>query len=321
MEILVGVIALVAGGAAGLLIGHARQARLGAICEERERRVLELQQQIAERETQLAESRNRCAAAETRLEEHSRQAGEKLALLDDARRKLEETFRSAAAQSLRENSDAFLQLARTQVGALVTQAGGDLDKRRETTEKLIAPLAETLKRYEDSLREVEKARHEAYAGLSQKITSLGESEQTLRAQTQQLANALKSSPGMRGNWGEVTLRRVVELAGMTRHVDFDEQVSVAGDEKRSRPDMVIQLPGSRQIIVDSKAVLTAYLDATDAPTPEAARQKMIQHARHVRQHAEELAGREYTRQFAGALEFTVLFLPGECFFSAKIGDD
>jgi len=260
------------------------------------------------------------ARLEARLESAESHAQEKVGLLNEARARLEETFKALAAETLRSNSESFIGLARSQMEALLAQADGNLERRREAIEKLLRPLSESLARYEQNLREVEKARNEAYAALRTQITGLIQSQETLRQETNNLATALRS-PQTRGRWGELTLRRAVELAGMQEHCDFTEQVSLRTDDGLFRPDMVIHLPADREIVVDSKVPLEAYLEAVEAQSEEERLRGLTRHASEVRAHMERLASKEYGRQFRRAPEFTVLFLPGESFFSEAVKRD
>ncbi len=260
------------------------------------------------------------ARLEAQLEGAQAQAQEKLGLLNEARAKLEETFKALAAETLRANSESFMNLARSQMETLFAQADGNLERRREAIEKLLRPLSESLSRYEQNLREVEKARGEAYAELRSQVSGLIQTHEMLRQQTGNLVTALRT-PQTRGRWGELTLRRAVELAGMQEHCDFSEQVSVRTEEGLLRPDMVIHLPGDREMVLDSKVPLDAYLAAVEAPSEEFRLQKFTEHANQVRAHMVRLASKEYGREFRKSPEFTVLFLPGEAFFSEAVKCD
>jgi DNA recombination protein RmuC len=244
------------------------------------------------------EERARLVAAETRLEEMTKQSEAQRALLQEARTQLSDTFRALSSDALQANSQMFV------------------DRTRET----LAPLQEALARYETHLREVEQTRQRDRGSLEEQLRQLAESEQQLQRETANLVTALRR-PDVRGRWGEVTLHRVVELAGMLEHCDFDEQVSVEGDDGRLRPDMVIHLPAGRDIVVDSKAPLDAYLSAAEAQDPETRSQCLDRHCRHLRQHMASLATKSYWGQFATAPEFVVMFVPGESFLSAAASQD
>ena len=258
------------------------------------------------------------ARASAEREAADQLTAEKLHLLNEARAKFEETFKSLAGDSLKENRESFMGLAKSQLETVMTQAGGNVERQREAIEKLLRPMSETLSRYEAELRKIEKARTEAYGGLRNQISSAVQSQQELRRETANLTNALKL-PQVRGRWGELTLRRCAELAGMSAHCDFSEQVSVS--ESGQRPDMVVHLPGGREVIVDSKVSLTAYMEAIGASSDEDRERHLTDHGKQVRAHMRRLSGKGYARQFENAPDFTVLFLPGEAFFSTAVEHD
>jgi len=301
----------------------AESATLAAQVEGRDARIAELQAALAQREEALR------AAAEMRTAQEARLAGlaaqmeaaraqnqEKLLLLNDARGKFEETFKALAGETLKANSAEFVRLARAHLETLVAQEDGNLEKRRESIEKILQPLSESLQRYQEGLLVLNKANAE----LGQQASLLRDGQDKIQREAGNLAGALRSSQAV-GLWGEMNLRRVVEAAGMTPGRDFSEQVSVDGENGRLRPDMIVHLPAGRDIVVDSKVTLSAYLEAHDASDENARREKLREHARHVREHMERLASKEYARQFDRAPEFTVLFIPGDAFFSAAIQAD
>jgi len=288
------VVGAIVGVALGALVAHARSARAKSQLE------VALARATAERE-----------AAE-------QLTTEKLNLLNEARTKFEETFKSLAGDSLKENRESFMGLAKLQLETVMTQAGGNVERQREAIEKLLLPMSETLTRYEAELRKIEKARTEAYGGLRNQISSAVLSQQELRKETANLTNALKL-PQVRGRWGELTLRRCAELAGMSAYCDFSEQVSVS--ESGQRPDMVVHLPGGRDVVVDSKVSLNAYMEAISATSDDEREGHLEDHSKQVRAHMRRLSGKEYGRQFENAPDFTVLFLPGEAFFSTAVQHD
>ena len=241
---------------------------------------------------------------------------EKLALLNDSRAKFEETFKALAGEALKANSAEFVRLARSHLETLVAQEDGNLEKRRESIEKILQPLAESLKRYQEGLQVLNKTNAE----LGQQASLLRDGQDKIQREAGNLAGALRSSQTV-GLWGEMNLRRVVEVAGMTPGRDFSEQVSVDTENGRLRPDMIVHLPAGRDIVVDSKVSLSAYMEACNSPDENERREKLKEHARHVRAHMEKLASKEYARQFDRAPEFTVLFIPGDAFFSAAIQSD
>lgn len=212
---------------------------------------------------------------------------------------LHEEFKGLSGEALRENNEAFLRMAGTHLES-----------------SLIKPVKETLTKFDGKLSELEKVREGAYAGLKEQVSFLLDSQRQLRSETANLVKALRT-PNVRGRWGEIQLKRVVEMAGMLDHCDFFEQETVSTDERRLRPDLVVKLPGNKQIVVDAKAPLEAYLEAIESDNE----QKMHDHARQIRTHMTQLSRKSYWEQFQPTPEFVVLFLPGETFFSAALQYD
>ena len=240
--------------------------------------------------------------------------------MGQARQELAETFQALSGEALKQNNEAFLNLARSSFETLQAEAKGDLAQRQQAIDSLVKPLHDSLQRYDDQLRQLEQSRQAAYGGLDQHLKLLAESQQRLQSETGNLVKALRA-PAIRGQWGEITLKRVAELAGMVAHCDFFEQESITVDGGRLRPDMVVQLPGGRQIIVDAKTVLAGYLDAHEASTEEQRLEGMRRHSAQVRSRMDELSLKAYWNQFAQAPEFVVLFLPGEQFLGAALEHD
>jgi DNA recombination protein RmuC len=233
-----------------------------------------------------------------------------------------ETFQALSHEALKNNNDAFLALAETRLREARTAAAKDIDERKTAIENLLAPMAKTLGDVDRELRDSERRRVQNDAQLLQRIASLDTAGQDLRNQTGRLVDALKR-PGVRGRWGELQLKRVVELAGMVQHCDFVEQHTVTnGDgDRRMRPDVIVRLPGGKHVVVDAKAPLDAYLRALDAPD-EASRQALLcEHAKQVRTHVSQLAAKGYAAHIQPSPDFVVMFLPGEMFFSAALEHD
>src|SRR5512146_85460 len=268
----------------------------------------------------LSEMARARAVAETQATETARHAEEQKALLTQARHELAEAFQALSGEALKQNNEAFLNLAKTSFQTLHAEAKGDLAQRQQAIDELVKPLSETLHRYDEQLRQLEQSRQAAYGGLDQHLKSLAETQQRLQQETGNLVTALRA-PAVRGRWGEITLKRVAELAGMVAHCDFFEQESVTVDDWRLRPDMVVQLPGGRQIIVDAKTVLAGYLEAHEAPNEERRLEGLRRHAAQVRSRMDELSLKAYWNQFEHAPEFVVLFLPGERFLGAALEQD
>lgn len=266
---------------------------------------------------ELEEQRLACARTETRLEEAQSAIEAQKALLDEARGRLTESFGSLSADALKRNNQLFLELASKALEGIVEQSKGELGKRQEAIDGLIRPLQETLVRYETQIREMENTRQAAYGGLKTYLEELAKANVQLQEQTRSLSTALKR-PQVKGRWGEVTLRRVVEISGMSPHCDFIEQPNMPAEEGRRRPDLVVCLPEGRTIVVDSKVPLDAYMDAF-ATTDEEVRTGLLRkHAQVVRGHMQMLGSKEYWKQLNQSPDFVVLFLPGESFFSAAL---
>ncbi len=246
---------------------------------------------------------------------------ERLKAYTDADVKLRETFQALSAEALQTNNAAFLDLAETRLRDARTEATSDIEARKKAIENLLAPMAKTLDQVDREIKDAERRRVESGAQLMQKIASLDVAGQSLRDETRRLTDALKR-PGVRGRWGELQLKRVVELAGMIEYCDFTEQQTIQGDDDgRIRPDVIVRLPGGKRIVIDAKAPLDAYLRALEAPD-EAARVNLLgEHARQVRSHIAQLSAKSYFDKVASTPEFVVMFLPGEMFFSAALEQD
>ncbi len=265
--------------------------------------------------------RGRIARLEERVEAERRAAAEKAAVLERAELKLREAFASLSAEALRQNNQSFLELAQTKLGEFQRSASTDLDLRRKAVDELVRPIQEALSRVDGKLQQVEKDRIASYAGLIEQVKSMTDTQRALQAETGNLVKALRS-PHVRGRWGEIQLRRVVEMAGMLNYCDFEEQASVETEDGRLRPDLIVRLPGGKTLVVDAKAPLAAYLDAIDGNLDNGARESLLRdHARQVREHMIGLGSKAYWNQFQPAPDFVVMFLPGETFFSAACEHD
>lgn len=261
----------------------------------------------------LREERARLTA---QLDAERRAAAASAVLLDRAEDRLRDAFASVSAEVLRQNNRSFLDLAQAKFGELHQGASGDLERRRQAVDELVRPLREALDRVDGKLQDVEKDRTAAYAGLLEQVQAMVRTQEALQVETGNLAKALRS-PHVRGRWGEIQLRRVVELAGMIEYCDFEEQASVESERGRLRPDLVVRLPGGKTVVVDAKAPMAAYLEAMDGAPDDAARERLLrEHARQVRDHMAALGAKAYWQQFQPAPDFVVMFLPGETFFSA-----
>jgi DNA recombination protein RmuC len=240
--------------------------------------------------------------------------------LESARSNDDARFRALSADALRLNNEQFLALARETLGAYQTEARGELEKREKAVEQLVAPISQQLKEVDTRLEQLDRDRVQTSSALQQQLRSMVESQDRLRGETGSLVAALRK-PQARGRWGEMQLRNVVEMAGMVAYCDFAEQVTVHGEDGMLRPDLIVNMPGGKKVVVDAKAPLQAFLDAYDA-TDDADRDRHIrEHARLLRDHVKKLAARSYWAQFPEAPDFVVLFLPGEHFYNAALESD
>ncbi len=305
---------------ARLIEGAERAQRAEAAVSELRRQSEQERAEVQRLRQELAEAQQARASAETRAEEALKNLQEQKTLLSQARQDLVEAFQALSGEALRQNNEAFLNLAKTSFETLQAEAKGELAQRQQAIDELVKPLQEALRRYEEQLHALEQSRQSAYGGLDQHLKLLAESQQRLQQETGNLVRALRA-PTVRGRWGEITLKRVAELAGMVAHCDFVEQDAVDVEHGRLRPDMVVQLPGGRQIVVDAKTVLSAYLEAHEAPDDPQRFEQLRRHAAQVRARMDELSLKAYWSQFPQAPEFVVLFLPGEQFLGAALDQD
>ena len=245
---------------------------------------------------------------------------ERLKTHQDGESRLREAFQALSADALRTNNEAFLTLAESRLREARTEAAADIDARRKAIEDLLAPMAKTLDQVDQEIRDSERRRVESSAQLLQRIVSLDSAGQSLRDETRRLTDALKR-PGVRGRWGELQLKRVVELAGLVEHCDFEEQHTYTAEDRRMRPDVVVRLPGGKHVVIDAKAPLDAYLKALEAPDEAARLTLLADHARQVRVHLTQLAAKGYADHIQPSPDFVIMFLPGEMFFSAALEQD
>ena len=301
-DVLLGIAILLLLGALALLLAlWKRQARGGSPVEgELRGRIGDLEAEAGALRGRVETERGARLQAETRLESERKNLADQRALLDEAQAKLKDAFKALSSDALTESRQQFL---------------GQAAERMK-------PIQDLLKTYEEHLREIEKIRSDAYGGLKSQLETLTQAHQGLQKEAHTLSQALRS-PTVRGRWGEVTLKRVVEVAGMSAYCDFDTQVSAAGgeDDALQRPDMIVKLPNHRTIVVDSKAPLDAYLEAADAADEPARKAALARHAQAVRSRMKALGQQSYWRRFQPAPDFVVLFLPAESFFSAALDQD
>jgi DNA recombination protein RmuC len=260
------------------------------------------------------------ADARARLDAERRAAVEKVRLLSDAEARLKDAFDALSKHALETNNHSFLQLAETKFAQLKQHADTDLGARQKAITDIVEPLKVTLAKVDTKLQDVEKQRVGDYSALSEQLKSLATTQVDLKQETSKLVTALRT-PHVRGRWGEIQLRRVVELADMLEHCDFVEQPSAMCEDRRLTPDLIVRLPGGKNIIVDAKAPLAAYLDSLDCADETLKEGKLRDHARQVRQHMEALGSKAYWDQFEHSPDMVFMFLPGETFFSAALQHD
>ena len=245
---------------------------------------------------------------------------EREAAFELANAKLTQTFAELSRQSLKDNSDTFLKLAEQNLGTHQEKAKRELSERENAVEALVKPIRDALQASQKQISELEKSRSEAYGGIKNQLESMQLSQKSLAKETQNLVNALRR-PEVRGRWGEITLRRLVELAGMVEHCDFVEQVHAENDGRIIRPDMIVRMPDNRELVVDVKTPLDAYLAAAEAEDDAQRKLGLERHAKNVRAHIRMLATKAYHEQFEQSPEFVILFIPGDQFLSAALSEE
>jgi DNA recombination protein RmuC len=298
----------------------ALQARLSLTEKELAAGKADLARLLADQRT-LVESRARLESA---LESERKTSNEKIELLtkagDRAATDLQNAFKALASDALKDNNLSFLQLAKSSLERFQSEAKGDLDNRQKAVADLVAPVRESLSKVDAQIQQIEKDRTHAYSALREQVQTLIVGNDRLQSETGNLVRALRT-PNVRGRWGEIQLRRVVEIAGMLPYCDFAEQETIISDAGRFRPDLVVKLPGGKNVVVDAKTPLQAFLDAFETTDEDTRRARLADHARQVRDHINTLSGKKYWEQFESTPEFVVMFLPGETFFSAALEQD
>ena len=245
---------------------------------------------------------------------------ERDAAFEAASSRLVSAFSDLSQQSLKSNSENFLRLAEQNLGVQHERAKRELGEREQAVENLVKPIKDALHQSQAQIAALEKSRSEAYGGIKSQLAAMQDNQKSLTQETQNLVNALRR-PEVRGRWGEITLRRLVELAGMVEHCDFQEQVHTSNDDKVIRPDMIVRMPDERELVVDVKTPLDAYLEAIEAADDTKRKLGLERHARNVRGHIRKLAAKVYWEQFSKSPEFVILFIPGDQFLSAALNED
>jgi DNA recombination protein RmuC len=319
-----GVIGLLFGSLLAWLALRSRSATLQARLSLMEKELAAAKADLArllDDQRRLVESRARLESA---LDSERKTSTEKIELLtkagDRAAADLQNAFKALAADALKSNNSSFLQIAQETLKRFQSDARGDLDARQKAVADLVTPVRESLDKVDAQIQQMEKERVGAYGVLREQVQSLITTQKELQSETGNLVRALRT-PNVRGRWGEIQLRRVVEIAGMMSYCDFAEQETITSETGRLRPDLVVKLPGGKNVVVDAKTPLQAFLEAFETNDEEARRACLANHARQVRDHMKTLSGKNYWEQFEATPEFVVMFLPGETFFSAALEQD
>lgn len=315
-------IAIVLATSLGLVVGGAL-VWVGALSSLRDIRArnTELEAQLREQWARCEQLSNEKTCLNERVVAEQRASQEKHALLEDARRQLADSFKALSVDALKASNESFLQLAQERLTLFQQDAKAELEMRQKAIEQLTQPIRERLEKFDGKLDDIEKTRVGAYRALSQQVQDLLQVHlPQLHRETASLVTALRQ-PQARGRWGEIQLKRVIEMAGMVERCDFTEQETRDTDSGRRRPDVIVRLPGDKYIVIDAKAPLQAYLQASEASEESIRAQALGTHARQVRDHISGLGRKAYWEQFDPTPEFVVMFLPGEMFFSAALQKD
>jgi DNA recombination protein RmuC len=334
---LAGLVALVAGLAIGFLIGRtartadpvatgdaialqqalaAREAQLHGITAERDKAATE----AAGLQSRLSQAEQLLAAADARAAEQRSAHEQRIADIQADQQRLTEQFTALSARALEANREQFLALADERLKASQQEQANELAKREKAVEVMVEPLKQTLGKVQSELTELETKRVAAYAGLREQVTEIQRTNESLRTETAALVKTLRA-PQARGRWGELQLRRLVEVAGMTARCDFVEQASAHGDDGILRPDMIVTIADDKNVVVDSKVTLAAFIEAHESLDDAFAEERLQAHAKHLRKHVNDLASKAYWTQFSPAPEFVVLFVPGESFLAPALERD
>src|SRR5215471_3972377 len=304
--------------------GQADSATQIAAINERiaakEHEVLKLQQALDKQTGESSSLRNENAQLKANLEGERRAATERSESFKQAAEALSERFKALSRDALKDNNEEFLNLARVTLEKFQQTAKGDLEQRQQAIDQLVKPLKDSLEKVDGKIEQMERIRAGAYSGLVEQVKSLAASQQSLQSETGNLVKALRT-PHVRGRWGEIQLRRVVELAGMVQYCDFTEQETVNNEDGRLRPDVIVRLPGNRTIVVDAKVPFEAFYESISTADDAVRLERLKEHARLVRAHIGALSRKSYWEAVQPTPEFVLLFLPGESFYSAALEQD
>jgi len=316
----IGVIGLLFGSLIAWLALRSRAAALSARLSLMEKQLAAQNADLARLQQAHTDVATAKARLEFALESERKTSNEKMELVTHASEELRNAFKAMASDALKSNNQSFLVLAQERLERFQTEARGDLESRQKAVAEMVAPVRESLNKVDTQIQQLEIERGKAYSALYTQVQSLIVTQKELQSETGNLVRALRT-PNVRGRWGEIQLRRVVEIAGMLSYCDFAEQETVTTDSGRLRPDLVVKLPGGKHVVVDAKTPLQAFLDAFETTDEETRRDCLANHARQVRDHMNTLSGKKYWEQFDATPEFVVMFLPGETFFSAALEQD
>jgi DNA recombination protein RmuC len=317
---LIGVIGLLFGSVIAWLVLRSRTSTLHARLSLMEKELTAGRADLARLQQAHTELVAGKARAESALEAERKASNEKIELVTRASEDLRNAFKAMASDALKSNNLSFLVLARESLERFQSEARGDLENRQKAVADMVAPVRDSLNKVDAQIQQLEVERGKAYSALHTQVQSLIITQKELQSETGNLVRALRT-PNVRGRWGEIQLRRVVEIAGMLSYCDFAEQETVISESGRLRPDLVVKLPGGKHVVVDAKTPLQAFLDAFETTDEETRRACLANHARQVREHMNTLSGKKYWEQFEATPEFVVMFLPGETFFSAALEQD
>jgi DNA recombination protein RmuC len=318
--VVIGVIGLLFGSVIAALVLRARSAGISARLSLREKELEAEKASLARLQQAYTDVVAGKARVESALDSERKTSNEKIELVTRASEELRNAFKAMASDALRSNNSSFLVIAEETLKRFQSQAKGDLDARQKAVADMVAPVRDSLNKVDAQIQQMEVARGDAYGELRSQVQSLITTQRELQSQTGNLVRALRT-PNVRGRWGEIQLRRVVEIAGMLPYCDFTEQESVTTETGRLRPDLIVKLPGGKHVVVDAKTPLQAFLEAFETTDEDARRVCLANHARQVRDHMNTLSGKKYWEQFDATPEFVVMFLPGETFFSAALEQD
>ncbi|MCX7966068.1 MAG: DNA recombination protein RmuC [Syntrophorhabdaceae bacterium] len=314
------IIAFISGLIAGWLLLRPKVSSQQALAEERLRLLNEKDDEINRLKNELIQEKQTCSDALARLEAAQKNLDDQKQLIESMKKELTDTFNALSSAALKSSSEDFLRLASQNLEKILEVTKGKLGEHQAAMDSMIKPLQDALKRYEEQIILIEGERKRMYGSLEEQLRAITLSHENLQRETINLTIALRK-PQVRGRWGEMQLLRVVELSGMSQYCDVSIQTTVDSEKGRLRPDMVVHLPSNREIIVDSKAPLDAYLDAVSATTEEERKSHLARHAQQIRNHIKNLSSKEYWSQFEKSPEFVVLFIPGESFLSTALEAD